>query len=341
MFIPTVLTALGPVLSTSTKPGVLLAVAGAVAVRVGVVVVTAPHAGSPSVICGEYDRPLTTSARTPSRSVGLSTTTPIADLGDLLGHGVDVPLVVPDTERMDSRGPLDTLREELSGQGHLREDADGGSDVTFRRLLNAIVTLDFPPGALVAERDLMAAANATRASMRPAVIRLAELGLIRSLPRKGLVVAPLDTLDAHALYEARWPIEARAARLAALRARDDEIEALEALAEEPREDATDGRATWRIFLEHDQALHLRIAAAAKNPYLYDALTRILPLASRLWHWAYGELGVGQHVRFGHHDIVDAVRARDADAAESATISHVEQAQSVLRDVFVNRLGGAG
>ena len=239
---------------------------------------------------------------------------------------------------MDPRQPLDTLREELSG--HAEHGEAQGAERTFRRLLHAIVTLELRPGSLVSERDLMGAADATRASLRPAVVRLSELGLVRTLPRKGLVVAPLDTLDAQRIYEARWAVEGRVARLAAMRATADDVAALETVAAEPVADLTDGRDAWRTFLEHDQALHLSIAATAKNPYLYDALTRILPLASRLWHWAYGELGVREEIRFGHHDLVGAIAAHDQDAAESAVMSHVEQAQAVLREVFIGRFGAS-
>lgn len=238
---------------------------------------------------------------------------------------------------MNHRQPLDTLREQLSG--HADPDEAQGAERTFRRLLHAIVSLELRPGALVSERDMMEASGATRASLRPAVVRLSELGLVRTLPRKGLVVASLDTLDAQRIYEARWAVEGRVARLAAMRATDEEITALDDLAAEPVADESDGREAWRSFLEHDQALHLSIAATAKNRYLYDALTRILPLASRLWHWAYGELGVDQQVRFGHHVLVDAIRAHDPDAAEDAVLSHVEQAQGMLREVFIGTFGG--
>ena len=239
---------------------------------------------------------------------------------------------------MDPRQPLDTLREELSG--HTDPGEGQGAERTFRRLLHAIVSLQLQPGSLVSERDMMETADATRASLRPAVVRLSELGLVRTLPRKGLVVAPLDTLDAQRIYEARWAVEGRVARLAAMRATDDEIAGLQSLAGEPQAAGADGREAWRSFLEHDQALHLSIAATAKNRYLYDALTRILPLASRLWHWAYGELGVDQDVRFGHHDLVDAIALHDQDAAEHAVMSHVDQAQTMLRDVFIGTFGAS-
>ncbi len=78
---------------------------------------------------------------------------------------------------------------------------------------------------------------------------------------------------------------------------------------------------------------------AGNRYLYDALTRLLPLATRLWHWVYGNLGTDEHIRFHHRDIVEALRAGDPDAAEAAVAHHIERARERLAVVFLARWQG--
>ncbi|MGH3443522.1 MAG: GntR family transcriptional regulator [Nitriliruptorales bacterium] len=234
---------------------------------------------------------------------------------------------------MEPNATVEALLEELVG--HVSDAPQGSSDLAFRRLLNAILSLDLKPGSMLSERELMELADCSRAALRPAVIRLGELGLLRALPRKGLVVAPLDGFDASTIYEARGAIEGPVARLAAARARDEDVERLAALADHHVGEAMEP--DWRSFLQHDLELHLAIGKMAGNPYLLDALARILPLASRLWHWVYQQLADTEHVRFEHGDIVTAIRERDPDAAEEAAAEHVRRARTMLNEVLVTRI----
>lgn len=235
---------------------------------------------------------------------------------------------------MEPGSTLDTLRQELSGRG-LSLNATRGSDGVFRQLFNAVVSLDLQPGVLVSERELMDLAGCSRSALRPAVIRLEELGLLRSLPRKGLVVAPLEPMEAAALYEAREAIETRVLRLAAERARDQHLQLLDELVESWHQSVEEAW-SWRTFMERDQEFHLALASMAGNPYLYDALTRLMPLAARLWNWVYAQQGTDAHIRFHHEDIVDAVRAGDPDAAERAVMDHINRSRTRLSEFFVSR-----
>lgn len=239
---------------------------------------------------------------------------------------------------MEPGSTLETLRQELSGRG-ISVDAAGGSDGVFRQLFNAVISLELQPGALVSERELMELSACSRSALRPAVIRLEELGLLRSLPRKGLVVAPLEPVEAAALYEAREAIETRVLRLAAERARHEQLELLDELVESWKQSAEEAW-SWRIFMERDQEFHLALAAMAGNPYLYDALTRLMPLAARLWNWVYSQLGTDAHIRFHHDDILAAVRAGDPDAAERAVVDHIDRSRTRLSEFFISRWQGA-
>lgn len=238
---------------------------------------------------------------------------------------------------MDATTTMQALRAELSGAAVAGEDE--AAQPVFRQLLKAIVTLELEPGLMVSERHLMEQFSCSRASLRPALIRLSELGLLRTLPRKGLIVAPLDSLDVFEIYEARWVIEARVSRLAAMRVKPNELDAIANLAQHSAHEVQPHDGNWTTFLEQDQLLHLTIASTARNRYLFDALTRVLPLASRVWHWVYGQLDASEHIRYEHHDIVDALRSRDPDAAERAVTAHVEQARDMLRSVLMDRLQG--
>ncbi|QBI19782.1 GntR family transcriptional regulator [Egibacter rhizosphaerae] len=239
---------------------------------------------------------------------------------------------------------LDTLRRELAGE----HPPEGGramlhSDEAFRRLLSCIVTLEYEPGELLTERQIAADLQLTREPLRRAVTLLSALGLVEPLARKGIRVAGINALDVSTVYDARLAIETQAARFAAIRSARHEAKVLwehsapdaegDGGGEEPQ------NAMARRFLEHDQALHLAIAALGRNPFLEDALTRLLPASARLWHWVYRELGPDTQMMFSHDDLVEAVTAGDPDRAQEAVEAHLAQSQRVLTEVLTSRIQG--
>jgi DNA-binding GntR family transcriptional regulator len=226
---------------------------------------------------------------------------------------------------------LEVLRGALVGIDTGAAIFSPGSEAIFRRLLNGIVSLEYGPGQMVSERELMEQTGTTRAALRQAVTRLSDLGLITPHARKGLVIAPLDLLDVAAVYDARLAIERAVASLAARRATREQVAALEALSDSAA--GLQGESA-SAFVAQDLRLHLAIAAAGRNRYLEDALTRILPMSARLWHRLYREVGSDHKFMFQHGEIIDAISARDPEAAEAATTAHLESARQILADAFV-------
>jgi DNA-binding GntR family transcriptional regulator len=228
---------------------------------------------------------------------------------------------------------LDIVRRELSSSSRPADgDEQAGSERAFRQLLQAIIKLEYEPGQMLSERELMARTATGRPALRIAVVRLADLGLITPLARKGLVVAPLDVTDVSAVYDARATIETAVVRFAAQRAMPGQIDALRALSHDRRNDPYEDEAA--SFVARDLALHLAVAQAGRNRYLEDALTRILPLGARLWHRLYRELGSDRRFMFEHDDIIEAIALRDADAAATLLISHLQSAREILASVFL-------
>jgi len=227
---------------------------------------------------------------------------------------------------------LDIVRGELSSSSRPADgDERAGSERAFRQLLQAIITLEYEPGQMLSEREVMARTETGRPALRMAVVRLADLGLITPFARKGLVVAPLDVTDVSAVYDARAAIETAIVRFAAQRAMPEQIAALRALSHDRKNNSEDDAAS---FVARDLALHLAVAHAGRNRYLEDALTRILPLGARLWHRLYRELGSDRRFMFEHDDIIEAIALRDGDAAATLLITHLQSAREILASVFL-------
>lgn len=234
---------------------------------------------------------------------------------------------------------LSVLRQSLAGRSPVDGSVLFGVDAA-RHLASAIVQLRYAPGQLLTERQVMADLGISRAALREATIHLGDLGLMETLPRKGLLVSPIGALDVPRIYDARLAIETQLARFAAIRANSAALETLQSHVREeiPSADASDQERTRR-FVEHDHSVHLAVASIAGNDLLEDALTRILLLNQRLWYWVYDQVGPRTQMMFTHDGIVEAIATGDPDAAEAAVGEHLAQARRALTDVFMHTLSG--
>jgi DNA-binding GntR family transcriptional regulator len=78
---------------------------------------------------------------------------------------------------------------------------------------------------------------------------------------------------------------------------------------------------------------LSIARATRNKYLADALERFFGLSQRLWYLALPHLGFLPSAIEKHLDLVEAIKAGDADRAEQIMRSHVQDFYDKVREVL--------
>lgn len=153
------------------------------------------------------------------------------------------------------------------------------ADQAFERLEARLVRLDLEPGQAVQEKALAELVGLGRTPVREAVQRLAAGGLLRVLPRKGLVVTPVLRSELAQVVELRRVLERLLVVKAAERASADQRQALRALAAHLGRVDADLGAFFRIDRRLDQLL----AAACGNRYLVDALGPLHSHCRRLWY----------------------------------------------------------
>ena len=95
------------------------------------------------------------------------------------------------------------------------------ADQAYKQIEEAIVTLQLAPGSIVSETELVELIGIGRTPTREAIQRLARDRLIRVLPKRGLLVAPLDLMGQMKLLEVRRQVEGLIIRLATKRASDE------------------------------------------------------------------------------------------------------------------------
>ncbi len=189
----------------------------------------------------------------------------------------------------------------------------------YRLLRRAIVVGEIPANAPLDDAELAARYGAGRTPVREALKRLALEQFILWPARTTPYVRDLTLHDVHRLYESRLLIEVPAARLAAGRVTDAELEEIERIADQLVDAAARGQVYDSIELDH--ALHLAITRGADNRFLAEAVAHLNCGSLRLWFLAHQHIGVAK-VSDEHRGIVDALRARDPDRAEASVRQHI-------------------
>jgi len=205
------------------------------------------------------------------------------------------------------------------------------SDQAYELLLERILDLRLPPGAVVNEQQLAAEIGLGRMPVREALARLAGDRLITVMPRRGNVVTGLSLHEGLDLFEARGSIECAVAGIAARRASDEDIAELRALITSA--DAARDDAQALAFLHHDHEVHCSLVSMAGNPLLQDAADRVLKHNLRFWR-SYWSTRPAQHSTMLTHDkLLAALEARDPESAAAAMRDHILTSKQLLQAAF--------
>jgi len=195
-----------------------------------------------------------------------------------------------------------------------------------------ITTLELAPGALINPQSLAAELHVPLFSVEEALKLLSHEHLVRITPRRGTYVADVNIADLEQLSELRIELESLAAGLAAERATPDDLAVLEALREAQ---ASAGADDARLLFDIDHRFHQGIAQAAKNVYLAETLEQFYGLSLRLWYLVLPRLQFLPGAVEKHLGLVDAIRRKDAAAAEEIARTHVREFYVEVREVLAS------
>ena len=207
------------------------------------------------------------------------------------------------------------------------------ADQAYATLRRAIVIGQIPAGTPLEEAELETLAGAGRTPVRESLKRLAQDQFVLWPARKTPYVRDISVADVQSLYESRMLMEVPAARMAAVRATDQQVQQMQVRGEELCDAARRGDVYESI--EADHALHIAITKGSNNRFLTEAVDRLNCGSLRLWYVAHERLGLAE-VPADHTKIIDALRARDADRAEQAVRDHIQK--SFDRQLQVNFTG---
>lgn len=195
-------------------------------------------------------------------------------------------------------------------------------------LQQEILELRLRPGQRLVERELVERIGVSRTTVREVLRQLSAEGLVTTIPQKGAIVSIPSAKDAAEVYEVRALLEGLLARQFAEKASEEMVTELRAaFAKMEEEYGASGEP--QQLLRSKAGLYKVLFDGADNATVRSVLegfqTRIAVLrAATLATPGRGEKSL-EEIRA----IVEAIEARDAEAAGKASSHHVEQAAKAL------------
>lgn len=191
-----------------------------------------------------------------------------------------------------------------------------------RALRQAIVTMQLSPGEMISEQDLARRFGVSRSPVREALIKLSEAGLVRVLPQRGTQVVKISRSSVEDARFIREAVETAVVREAALKARP--AMKAELAANLTRQRRAQRSSSTEAFLELDEEFHRLLAEAAERPSAWQMIEDIKPQMDRVRFLDMTKAVPRNAIIAQHALIVDAIKAGDPAAAETAMRVHLSE-----------------
>jgi DNA-binding GntR family transcriptional regulator len=201
------------------------------------------------------------------------------------------------------------------------------SDPAYQVLREAIVSGRLRPNERLVEAALSEEFGYPRAAIRMALALLEQEGLVSREPNRGARVRLISTREAVEILEAREALEGTVARNAAVKAEPGEVEELRVIVAR-MQDLLD-RGDLLGVSDESSVLHARILEIARH----DVATRLISmLKSQTVRFQYRTIlvpGRPSEALEEHAAIVEAIAAKDPEAAELAMREHLANIRETL------------
>lgn len=195
-------------------------------------------------------------------------------------------------------------------------------DHVHETLRKNIIQLKLEPGRLISEKDVMEMLQVSRTPIREALVKLAQEGLIETIPQKGSYISLIDLDYVDEARFVREQLETSIVRLACTELNSEQILHLQNFVSLQELCVTE-KNYGRLF-ELDEEFHKLIFIGCNKARTWAMLQQ---MSTHLHRIRFLRLAVNYDwdcILSQHNRIVQAIRAGDADAAEQTMREHLTQ-----------------
>jgi DNA-binding GntR family transcriptional regulator len=230
-----------------------------------------------------------------------------------------------------SREIQETVAKERAGRPQSTKTLVA-KETAYARLKEEIVSAGLRPGSPLPEREVAERYQLSRTPVREIIQRLHYDGLVDLIPNRGAFVRHFSAEQIVDIFYAREAVETMAARLAAVRHRSDDLQHIERLFSGVR--VENSPQALRRLVEAGQRLHDFIIESARNGHLsktYESLKSQARLIRAITQQMFDVEEASYHDSLR---VLDAIRRRDAVAAEQAMRHHlISTREKVMSKMF--------
>ena len=202
------------------------------------------------------------------------------------------------------------------------------AELAYERIEALIVTMQLAPGSVFSEGDLSDTLKIGRTPLREALQRLSADGLVSSMPRRGMVIAPLSLPDILSIVEVRKMLDRIVVAGAATKATAPQRLAIRAAMEEITPDSnTEG------FLDADYRLDKAIADACPNQYAARATRPLHTHCRRFWYRYRNNDDLKRSGEL-HSAMVDAIVTGDGVAAAERSDKLMDYLTLITKHILI-------
>ena len=187
------------------------------------------------------------------------------------------------------------------------------AEQAYEVLEDKLVTLALPPGMRVSEGQLIEMTGFGRTPVREAIQRLAQQELFLVLPRKGLVVTPVNRASMVHILEVRKPIERVIVYRAALNAMDGQRSEIAAIARK----LTISHDSFEDFIKLDRELGDLLDQCAGNPYASAAIAPLRSHCRRFWYRHRHQMQLSDSIS-AHSKMARLIARREYNGAQKGS-----------------------
>jgi DNA-binding GntR family transcriptional regulator len=207
----------------------------------------------------------------------------------------------------------------------------------YQLIKDDLITCRLAPGTMVTERELSERHQTGKTPIREALTILQREGFVRSLPRRGILVEPIHSIDIKHTYFIRMLVEPAAAAQAARNATPEEVERIEGLLQDAAPENHLGMALDPEQLRKHSEFHGALAELSGIPRLAALIRSLHDDVERFLNY---NKQLGTMLRFGDsdHRLVDAIGEGDPEGAEeiardSLALSQRKLIEAMLADHY--------
>jgi DNA-binding GntR family transcriptional regulator len=216
-----------------------------------------------------------------------------------------------------------TLNIELPTDGSRRT----AHELVRDTLRQAILRGTLPGGLRLVQAEIAAQLEVSTTPVREALRDLATEGLIRLDAHRGAIVRELESSEVEEIYDLRKLLEPEALRRATRNITPEEL-AYAASLQAQMDTETDAG----VWADLNRDFHATLVKAARAPRLIAILQNLRDSAAPYVGLSLQASAEQRRLANEHHrQILDAMRAGDADTAVAVAVEHLDSTTQILAD----------